>query len=122
MDSNNGKYITQKHKLPLEDGGELVYVATIPHDGEMPKMSEFYEKLEDSCRRFCAEALPRSLPDGSHSYRYRLTCSAETSEGALTVSLAVTLTDRASRTILSSYKETHVWKDDMIRKRLSDKR
>lgn len=121
MEDMNILYITQKQKIPLADGGEIAYIATFPEYESLPKMSAFYKKAEESCRRFCAEELPSLLPRPTDQYRYRLSCNAVCEEERLTVTLSVTLTNRTSRQILERHEETHTWKDDVMRKRISNK-
>jgi hypothetical protein len=104
----------KKQKHTLADGGELACVLSAPHSDRLPKMSDFYKRVIDNCLLFCEKKLSATLPVKSHSYRYRLCCTATEKEGEVSVTLAATLTDRSLMSCVFSHRETHLWREDML--------
>ncbi len=107
---------TSKQKIRLDEGGEIMYITTIPECKDFAAMTEFYKKTEERCRSFCTDKLPALLKNCSSQYRYRLKCTVTQEANTAEVKLLVLLNDRTSRRSLSRHEEIHIWKDGFLRR------
>lgn len=117
MEKDGIQRFTRKQSFPLGEKGGIDYVALLPRFDRQNDINDFYSKISDKCEEFCKSKLPSLLSSAECIYRYRLSCTCETSEQGIMVKINITLTDRTNRRALEKYSETHIWQNGMLRKR-----
>ena len=104
-----------RNQFCAPDGkGRLTYTALLPVIEGHTKINDFYKRLATECEKYCQGKLLQLCCNEAHGdaaweYSYRLTFKPCVDNDRVEICVTATLYDKASRRIVKSYSEGHLW-------------